>query len=198
MRILPCGDRAVLVEVADTAEALRLHRALAADPLPAVTDLVPGERTVLVIGDAPGRLADWVVRVPLPPPSAEPDGPLVELPVRYDGPDLEDVARMLGRSVDEVVALHTAGEWRAAFGGFAPGFAYLVGGSAELAVPRLDTPRTAVPAGSVGLAGPYCGLYPRTSPGGWRLLGTTDVPLWDDDAGALLTPGTRVRFRPAA
>lgn len=196
MRILPYGDRAVLVEVADTTEALRLHRALAADPLPGLVDLVPGERTVLVTGASPGLLAEWIAGTRPPPPSDEPGGPLVVLRVRYDGPDLQDVARMLGRSVDDVIDLHTAGEWRAAFGGFAPGFAYLIGGSGELAVPRLDTPRTAVPAGSVGLAGPYCGVYPRASPGGWRLLGTTDAVLWDDDAGPLITPGTRVRFEP--
>jgi KipI family sensor histidine kinase inhibitor len=119
----------------------------------------------------------------------------VELRVRYDGPDLGEVADLLGRSVDAVVGLHTASVWTVAFGGFAPGFAYLVTDHERLAVPRRAEPRVVVPAGSVGLAGPFSGVYPRSSPGGWRLIGTTDAVLWDAERGALLGPGTAVRFR---
>ena len=111
--------------------------------------------------------------------------------VRYDGPDLDEVARLTGLTHAEVVAAHTGTPWRVAFGGFAPGFAYLVGGDPRLHVPRRDRPRPSVPAGSVGLAGEFSGVYPRSSPGGWQLLGTTDAVLWDADRDppALLAPG---------
>jgi KipI family sensor histidine kinase inhibitor len=120
----------------------------------------------------------------------------VEIPVTYDGPDLDDVAVLTGLTRDGVVAAHTGTDWRVGFGGFAPGFAYLVGGDPRLRVPRRSEPRTRVPAGAVGLAGEFSGIYPRESPGGWQLLGTTDVVLWDADREppALLVPGTIVRF----
>ena len=123
----------------------------------------------------------------------------MELPVVYDGADLEDIASRWGTDVDGVVARHTGTAFVSAFCGFAPGFAYLAGLAGEYAVPRLDSPRTRVPAGAVGLAGPWCGVYPSESPGGWRLLGRTDARLWDPDRSrpALLAPGTRVRFVPA-
>jgi KipI family sensor histidine kinase inhibitor len=120
----------------------------------------------------------------------------VEIPVTYDGPDLAEVARLTGLGEDEIVAAHTGTLWRVAFGGFAPGFAYLVGGDPRLQVPRRDEPRTKVPAGAVGLAGEFSGIYPRESPGGWRLIGRTDVAMWDldRDAPALLAAGTTVQF----
>ena len=123
----------------------------------------------------------------------------MEVPVVYDGADLEDVAARWGTDVDEVVARHGGIEFVSAFCGFAPGFAYLAGLPEEYAVPRLDSPRSRVPVGSVGLAGTWCGVYPSESPGGWRLLGHTDLTLWDPDRSepALLAPGTRVRFVPA-
>jgi len=116
--------------------------------------------------------------------------------VRYDGPDLDDVATHLGITRSEVVARHTGQVWTVEFAGFAPGFAYLTGSEGDLEVPRRHSPRTRIPAGSVGLAGPYSGVYPRPSPGGWQLIGRTDVTLWDAerDPPALLTPGRRVRF----
>lgn len=131
-----------------------------------------------------------------------PDGGDVETPevvaveVRYDGPDLDDVARLTGLTPEEVVAAHTNTPWRVAFGGFSPGFAYLVGGDPRLRVPRRHEPRPAVPAGSVALAGDYSGVYPQASPGGWQLIGTTDAALWrtDRDPPALLGPGAVVRF----
>ena len=117
-------------------------------------------------------------------------------PTTYDGHDLDDVARRWDMTRAEAVATHTGTELTVAFVGFAPGFAYCTGLPAELAVPRLDRPRAKVPAGSVGLAGEYTGVYPTSSPGGWRLVGRTDARLWDADRDepALLTPGTRVRF----
>ncbi len=121
---------------------------------------------------------------------------MVEIAVRYDGPDLEEVAHLTGLAPDEVVTAHTGTPWRVGFGGFAPGFAYLVGGDPRLVVARRGEPRTRVPAGSVGLAGEFSGIYPRESPGGWQLIGSTDVVLWDTDRHppALLSPGTTVRF----
>jgi KipI family sensor histidine kinase inhibitor len=143
------------------------------------------------------RLPSIVDGVPLDSAATD-GGPLVELPVRYDGADLADTASRLGMAPAELVRRHAAAEYRVAFCGFAPGFGYLTGLPPELHVPRLSTPRTRVPAGSVGLAGEFCGVYPRESPGGWRLLGRTDAVLWDAERepAALLAPGTRVRFRP--
>ncbi len=116
--------------------------------------------------------------------------------MRYDGPDLADVAALWGVPEREVARIHAATEFRVAFCGFAPGFGYLTGLPARYDVPRRATPRTAVHAGAVGLAGPYTGVYPRASPGGWQLIGTTDAVLWDTarELTALLSPGTRVRF----
>ena len=190
------GRHAVLAEVADSAAARSLASYARAAQVPA-DEVVPGARTVLFDGvpnaDAlAGLLSGWTA-------DAAPDpGPLVELPVTYDGADLADVAARWGTDVDGVVARHRELEFVAAFCGFAPGFAYLAGLPEEAAVPRLDTPRTRVPAGSVGLAGSWCGVYPSASPGGWRLLGHTDAPLWDPGRSepALLAPGTRVRFVP--
>jgi KipI family sensor histidine kinase inhibitor len=136
-------------------------------------------------------------RIPLEPVSGPAGTRQVDLPVVFDGPDLPEVAALTGRSVRELVDALTATEFTVAFGGFAPGFAYLTGLPPELHVPRRATPRTRVPAGSVGLAGPFAGAYPRASPGGWQLVGRTDAVLFDVDreAPALLVPGTSVRFR---
>jgi KipI family sensor histidine kinase inhibitor len=124
---------------------------------------------------------------------------VLEIPVTYDGPDLADVARLTGLGEREVVEAHTGSTWRVAFGGFAPGFGYLVGGDPRLEVPRREESRTTVPAGAVGLAGTFSGVYPRESPGGWQLIGTTSAPMWDldRDPPALLVPGAVVRFTEA-
>ena len=199
VRVLPCGDRALLVEVADLGTATAVRRALECSPLPGQRDLVPAARTVLVVLDRRPSAGDADALRALPldtrPPAA--GAVTVELPVVFDGPDLADVARLTGRDVPDLVAALAAAELEVAFGGFAPGFAYLTGLPADLHVPRRATPRTRVPAGSVGLAGPYAGAYPRASPGGWQLVGRTDAVLFDVDRDppALLTPGTRVRFR---
>ena len=199
MRALPVGDRALLIEVGTGEEAEALHAELlrrrATGDLSA-TEIVPAARTVLLDGlDAPSRLAERLVSWDIPPvpPRAE---HVVEIPVRYDGPDLPDVAAHWGVDVAEVVRVHAGAQYRVAFCGFAPGFGYLTGLPRE--VPRRATPRTSVPAGSVALAGPYTGVYPRASPGGWQLIGTTDAVLWDPARvpAALLAPGTRVRFTP--
>ncbi|WP_238419220.1 5-oxoprolinase subunit PxpB [Streptomyces taklimakanensis] len=198
------GRRALLVEVESTERAQALHAELLrlreAGELPAVDEIVPAAVTVLVDGvDDPVALAERLRGLEVPE-KASSHAASVVLPVRYDGPDLTDVASLWGTTEEDVVALHTGTEFRVAFCGFAPGFGYLTGLPEALRVPRRATPRTAVPPGSVGLAGPYTGVYPRTSPGGWQLIGQTDAVLWDvtREPAALLSPGTRVRFEAVA
>lgn len=199
VRVLPYGDRALLVEVDGPGAVAAVRRALERAPLPGQRELVPAARTVLVVLDRPPTDLDAAALCRLPTGGAGPAGaaPLVTVPVVFDGPDLADVARSSGRAVPDLVAALTGVELTVAFTGFAPGFGYLTGLPADLHVPRRGTPRTRVPAGSVALAGPYAGIYPRASPGGWQLVGRTDAVLFDVDRDppALLVPGARVRFR---
>ncbi|MCS5720379.1 allophanate hydrolase subunit 1 [Herbiconiux sp. CPCC 203407] len=200
------GESAILVELPDATTTLTLYRRLLAEPPPSVVDLVPAERTVLVVSHPGSRAAAerWLLEATAADaPGADPNGipaaggSAVTIPVRYDGPDLADVATLLGITADEVVAAHTGAVWSAAFIGFAPGFAYLRAADGRLDVPRRATPRAAVPPGAVALAAGYCGIYPRESPGGWHLIGTTDAVLWDAERAdpALVAPGTEVGFR---
>ncbi|CAM5319852.1 Allophanate hydrolase subunit 1 OS=Streptomyces tendae OX=1932 GN=GUR47_32535 PE=4 SV=1 [Streptomyces tendae] len=201
MNVLRVGDHALLVEVSSGEEAEAWHAELSrrrAEGTLVAREIVPAARTVLLDGlaDPVGLAAELTAaEVPPAPPRA---GDVVEIPVRYDGPDLADVAAHWGVAADEVARIHAGTEFRVAFCGFAPGFGYLTGLPARYDVPRRDTPRTAVPAGSVALAGPYTGVYPRSSPGGWQLIGSTNAVLWDHRRvpAALLSPGTRVRFVP--
>lgn len=216
-RVLPCGPDAVLIEVGSLDEVAAVRAAVLAAELPSVVDVVPAARTVLV-QCAPGAgvaavtklVGSGLVGSELvgsgvlggPVGRGRPGGPAgrtVTVPVSYDGPDLGMAASSAGLTVDEVVALHTGAEYTVAFCGFAPGFGYLTGLPEKLRQPRLDTPRPSVPAGSVGIAGPYTGVYPRSSPGGWRLLGHTTAVLFDPtrEPPALLAPGDRVRFEVA-
>jgi KipI family sensor histidine kinase inhibitor len=194
VRVRPAGPLGLLVEVDDLVTVHRVAAALRA--VPGVEEVVPGYRTVLVTVSAPWQLpaVDELVL----PATEEVRGRLVEVPVVYDGADLPEVARLTGLTEDEVVARHTAVEYLVAFLGFAPGFPYLVGLDPALHVPRRATPRTRVPAGSVGLAGAQTGIYPQPTPGGWQLLGRTDVVLFDADRDppALLAAGDRLRFVP--
>ena len=191
LEIRPAGDRSSLIQLPDNATAVRLARLLRAERSDLV-DVVAGHTTVLVTWEGQaGDLGELVVA-----PEPEPAGRLVEIPVTYDGPDLDEVARLTGLSQEDVIARHTAADHVAAFLGFQPGFAYLTGGDEALRVPRRDVPRTVVPGGTVAIAGPYAGVYPRDSPGGWRLLGSTSTVMFDPsrEAPALLAPGDRVRF----
>jgi KipI family sensor histidine kinase inhibitor len=204
------GRSAVLLEVTGEDAATDPHERVAAwyaalcrrreeNTLTAV-DIVPAARTVLIDGvPDPAALATDLGRTPPPEPLPNEQGPLVQVPTVYDGLDLDDVAERWNTSRAGVVGRHTSIEFRVAFCGFAPGFAYLTGLPPDLRVPRLDEPRVSVPAGSVALADEYAAVYPAASPGGWRLLGHTDLVLFDlaTDPPSTLRPGTRVRFSAA-
>lgn len=206
--LLPMGDRAVLAEVESLDEALALHERLAASrdggDATGVIELVPAARTVLVRIDprvtSLARARAWIVRAAAASriPADRVAAPAIELDAVYDGPDLAETAALLGLAPDALIERHAAAEWTVAFTGFAPGFGYLVSPDWTFDVPRLDIPRTRVPTGAVGLAAGFTGAYPRETPGGWRLIATTDAPLFDPDAAdpALLVPGAHVRFRP--
>lgn len=199
------GESALLVDCPDLADVLGLHALLRAEPLPEQAELVPAASTLLVrfrtaLTPSATRQRTQFLRTaagfgPDASPAAE-----ARIPVVYDGEDLAGLARHLGCSEQEVVARHTRACWTAAFGGFSPGFSYLVQQDPApenvLEVPRRDSPRTRVPAGSVALAGAFSAVYPSASPGGWQLVGRTEAPVWDlhRDPPALLGPGTRVRF----
>ena len=197
MNVLPYGDAALLIEPDDPTTVVALGAALRDEP--GVLEVVPAAQTLLIRADASAQAA---LRVRLPTVAAaltvaaQGAGEEILLPVYYDGPDLADSAAELGIDPAELVNRHCAGDYTVAFCGFAPGFAYLRGLDPALHVPRLAEPRTTVPAGAVGIAGEFTGVYPRASPGGWRLLGRTDAALWDltRTPPALLVPGTRVRF----
>lgn len=200
------GDHALLLEFGSTAEVLAWTDALRGADLLGVLDVVPASRTVLLTFGAsryrePNRQRLAALRVAAADVAAavDPQDRVADvvIDVTYDGEDLDEVARLTAMTVDEVVAAHTAAPMRVGFGGFAPGFGYLIGGDPRLHVARRAEPRTKVPAGSVALAGEFSGVYPRESPGGWQLIGRTDAVLWDldRDPPALLTPGAWVQFR---
>lgn len=211
MLVRPCGDQAVIIDVLnEDAEAVRgsvldavlaLNRALRAAEIPGVIDLVPAARTLLAVLDtrriSPQNFARTVDSLRLSPTAATGSAPEpVEIPVRYDGPDLVEVAELTGLSTAELIRVHSSTLWTAAFGGFAPGFSYLVPQTPLFDIPRRPSPRTRIPAGSVGLAGNFSAVYPQQSPGGWQLIGTTELPMWDVDRAvpALLRAGDTVRF----
>ncbi len=200
-RVRPYGDRALLLEVADTAEALELRSAIERSGATEVGGLVVGARTVLVRlapGGDPAKVGAALLELAGGTSGGAGTGSarVTEVRVHYDGPDLDAVAAATGLSREEVVGAHCARPWRVGFGGFAPGFAYLVDGDPRLTVPRRDDPRTAVPAGAVALAAGFSAVYPSTSPGGWQLIGRTAARVWDVDRDppALFAPGDVVRF----
>jgi len=207
VRLREVGARAVLVELGDVEEVWAWQVALVAardeGRLPTLEEIVPGARTVLLDGvESPravaAELATWDVDVEVAHGEGPAPGPLVEIPTVYDGEDLPWVAEQWGLDVEDAVAEHCGTELRAAFCGFAPGFAYLVGLPPSRHLPRRATPRPRVPAGAVAVAGEYTAAYPTASPGGWHLIGRTDAVLWDPGRPrpALIVPGDRVRFVP--
>ena len=207
MRFMPASDSALLVELNDLSHAMALYRELRAQPINGVTELVPAARTVLV-HYRPAAIAaeDLLAEITLRGEAAaardrgdEQPGRLVEIPVHYNGEDLPEVAELMGISVKEVVARHTERPYLAAFAGFAPGFVYLAEGHPSFQIPRRKSPRTKVPAGSVAVAGDFSAVYPSDSPGGWQLLGVTEIPMWDlsREEPAYIQPGFQVQFRDA-
>ncbi|MFF0265489.1 allophanate hydrolase subunit 1 [Kribbella sp. NPDC004536] len=195
MRILPSGDEALLVELDDLDEVLGYYAALAADPPAGVVDIVPAARTILVTTTGDLATLSLTLNDVTPVRDRRRSGDLIEIPVVYDGADLDDVAGLLGCDREEVIARHTADEWTVAFSGFAPGFGYLTS-AGSWNIPRRESPRTKVPAGAVALGGEFSGVYPRESPGGWQLIGRTPVRIFDAtrEPAALFHPGRRVRF----
>lgn len=199
-RVRPVGSRALIVDLPDTPTVMDWHAALAAEPLAGQVDAVAAARTVLVTFDSPSSARAGAARLEDFRPGRSRGGQPREITidVRYDGADLVELADTLGMSTSELVEWHTSTTWVAAFGGFAPGFAYCVPErDPGPDIPRRSSPRTSVPAGAVALAGGFSAVYPRTSPGGWQLVGTTRAQMWDPDAErpALIAPGDRVRYR---
>jgi KipI family sensor histidine kinase inhibitor len=200
VRCLPMGETALLVVCGDLAQVRQVDAALRAAELPWLRDTVPAYDSVLVIG-VPGSghhldaLAADLPAWPLPPPDPM-AGREVTIEVAYDGPDMDDVCALTGLAKVAVVAMHTAPGYTVAFLGFSPGFPYLLGLDPRLRVPRLSTPRQSVPAGSVGIGGDQTGVYPSSTPGGWRLIGRTDATLFDPtrDPVTMLQAGDTVRF----
>jgi KipI family sensor histidine kinase inhibitor len=202
--VLDYGDQALLLQFDNTADVLAWTTTLREAVLPGVLDIVPAPRSVLVKLDSPRyqhvtRQRLQTLRMAPESVQAAPPDERTVIDVVYDGADLAEVAGLTGMTAAQVIDAHTGSPWRVGFGGSAPGFAYLVGGDPRLTVPPHSRPRLSVPAGAVGLAGEFSGIYPRQSPGGWQLIGHTDAVLWDTDRPrpALLTPGMWVQFRAA-
>ncbi|WP_331779875.1 5-oxoprolinase/urea amidolyase family protein [Kocuria flava] len=199
-RVRPMGPRAALLECAGLHDAVALRAALAGAGLPGLVDCAAGAETVVVRASSPAALRRIVAAARAVAPGAEASAEprTVDVDVVYDGEDLEAVGERTGLGAEGVVRAHSGQEWTAAFAGFAPGFFYCLGEAGTLDVPRRESPRTAVPAGAVALAGRFSAVYPRRSPGGWQLIGRTDAVLFDldRDEPALLRPGDRVRYRP--
>lgn len=192
------GDRAFLLDFPDAATRRRADAALRLRPPAGVVDQVPAARTVLLRFATPdaARAAELTVTASIDTAPDDLVAPSTELilPTVYDGLDLDAVAAHLGKSPHELIEWHSTQTWTVDFGGFLPGFGYLVSEGPGLSVPRHASPRTKIPAGSVALAGEYTGVYPQASPGGWQLIGRTGVEVWNPDPPALLTPQRRVRF----
>ena len=199
LAVRPVGTTAVLAQLSGLHDVLALQALLLEEPLPGQVDVLAAAETVMVKADSPAaarRMGALLLGMDLTVQSHT-EGKLVQIDTVYDGEDLAEVARLTGLSADGVIAAHTGQIWTVAFGGFAPGFGYMVGENQVLEVPRRSSPRTAVPAGSVALAGNYSAVYPRKSPGGWQLIGRTAAPMWDlsREQPALAAPGDRVQFR---
>ncbi|WP_053158017.1 urea amidolyase family protein [Pseudomonas sp. Pf153] len=194
------GDNGLLIELPDLNATVAWFEAITTAAFDGIEETIPGARTLLVHFDAlmvshdelVGKIAGLT-----PSCGAQSVGQLIEIPIVYDGEDLGFVAAYLGCSVDQLIRRHSAATFTVAFTGFAPGFAYMTCDDPQLNVPRRETPRVRIPAGSVAMAGAFCGVYPTDSPGGWQLLGTTPSTMWDltRERAALLAPGDRVRFR---
>lgn len=206
--IRPFGDRAFLLELEQRRDPGLVARSRAlADAWEArgLGPAIPAYASVVVHFD-PGRIpyadargvAEELVHAVAVPPATAP-GSIIVVPVRYDGPDLAETAERSDLSVDELIALHAATTYTAWFLGFMPGFAYLGPLDPRIVAPRRPSPRSRVPAGAVAVADGQTAIYPAVSPGGWQLIGSTDVRPFDPagDPPARIRAGGRVRFVPA-
>jgi 5-oxoprolinase (ATP-hydrolysing) subunit B len=195
MRVLPCGPGAILAEYDSLDEVMAVDAALRASGLAGIEDVIPAARTVLVTYHDIDRRALETLLIPTDQ-APRPQGPVVEIPVVYDGIDLDEVAAATGLSTEQIIETHSSVTYSAAFLGFTPGWAYLVGLPSQLHLPRRSTPRTAITAGSVAIANEFTGVYPTVSPGGWHLLGHTTVKMFDVDRDkpSFVMAGDRVRF----
>jgi KipI family sensor histidine kinase inhibitor len=194
------GQRALLAELERPEEVLDLQEHLIATPLTGQLEVISAAETVMVTCTTPEsarRIRQTLLNLVFPP-RQHGESALVRIDVVYDGEDLRDVAAHCGLSPEAVINVHSSQTWTAAFTGFSPGLAYLVGENNVLNIPRRPSPRTSVPAGSVALAGKYSSVYPRVSPGGWQIIGHTQTAMWDlgRESPALVTPGTEVIFQP--
>ncbi len=213
-KLIPVGECALLVELADDIDLSINNQVYALDSwmgksaVKGVSHWMPGYASLVIHFDPlltnVSIVQDWFLECwrSCPPVSERQPGRIL-IPVRYggqDGPDLVNVAGIHHISPSEVVRMHTAPVYRVGMMGFTPGFAYLMGLDFRLETPRLANPRTHVPAGSVGIAGNQTGVYPLDSPGGWQLIGRTDVALYDPhrEPHFLLSPGDEVQFVVAA
>lgn len=199
MRCLPVNLNSFLVELDSLDEVLALHQSLLAKPIAAISELIPAARTLFIYFDRRMQSAKEIameLRQRDLTRGETTAGNLITIPVSYDGEDLDFVAQHLDITTDEVIRRHTQSRYQVAFTGFAPGFAYMVNGESQLHVPRRSSPRVKIPQGAVALAGEFSGIYPKDSPGGWQLIGHTNVAMWDltRSVPALLQPGDEVQF----
>lgn len=202
-RILPAGDRALLIAPDEPAQISTWASALRGCGIAGISDVLPAAQTILVTTEAgmdlrtlERSIAGVLATADDETGSGHVEADVIRIPVYYTGDDLDDVASLLGVTVDEVIAEHTDRIWTCAFVGFAPGFGYLRPDRPGLAVSRRKQARTSVPPGAVALADGYSAIYPRRSPGGWQIIGTTTRSVWDTDEPqpALIRPGQRVQF----
>lgn len=199
MRFLPVLNTIILVELQNLDETLSLHSSLRLNPIEGIDEIIPAACTLMIRFD-PLRLSKSALINDLAArdisQKIQRSDTLIELPVHYNGDDLQEVADHLNISVSDVIQRHINSDYIVAFTGFAPGFAYLTGGDPVFNVPRKQVPRTRIPAGAVGLAGTFSGIYPQASPGGWQIIGVTDLAMFniERDPPALLQPGFRVKF----
>ena len=194
------GEDGLLIELPDVeavhalADLIRGH-----DDADRLTELIPAARTVMLIGprDVLTRIGDDVQN--FEPSAASVGNPrTIEIPVRYDGADLEDIATRVGLSIEEIIAAHSGAVYSVDFFGFSPGLAYISGTPQAIRVPRRDNPRTRVPVGAVAIANEYTVIYPAATPGGWSIIGSLDgPPMWDTDADppTRVGLGDRIEFR---
>ncbi|MFD9220152.1 5-oxoprolinase subunit PxpB [Streptomyces sp. NPDC060064] len=199
MRLLTAGSRSLLIELENLEQVLGLHNSLRDQPEAGIVEMVPAAHTLLIVFDPAITTRETLAQAVSSRKATtarHADQDALEIPVGYDGPDLAETAQLTGLTTHEVIQRHTEAAYTVAFGGFAPGFAYISGLDPLLHLPRRSVPRTQVPAGAVAIADRFTCIYPRQSPGGWNLIGHTPTVMWDlsRTPPALLLPGRAVRF----